>query len=286
MKTIAVTYSKGGVGKTATAVNLSVVLAEEGFRVLLIDLDPQGCATANFSFREDMTVFPTAYELLTGKISPEKCLLKTNIANLVMIGAEYRLSKINEFLYDSAKCPQETAPYMLKNRLKALQKDYDFCILDCLPSDDMIKKNALAAADYTILPAIADDYALTGLEYLSQELEEVKQTTNPALSVLGVLLTMDENTAIKKAYKNALSNGQNIFPVFRQVIRKCSKIPEALNHQKPVVHYRCTGGRDYVAFTYEVLTKLGYEVYGDNELKKQALFQPYWTIRKRAKGVS
>lgn len=275
MKTIAITYSKGGVGKTATAVNTAAVLADEGFRVLLIDLDPQGCATANFPIKNDMETFPTAFELLTGESEPSEAIVHTSIKGLDLIGAEYRLSKINDFLYDPEQCPKDIAQYILKDRLEAVKDNYDFCLLDCLPSDDMIKKNALSAANYVVLPAIADDYALTGLEYLSKELAEVKRTTNPALSVLGVLFTMNENTAVKKAYTDALSNGQNIFPVFQQTIRKCSKIPEALNHQKPVVHYRCTAGRDYVAFTYELLTWLGYSGYTADKLKKQQLFQPY-----------
>ncbi len=271
MKTIAITYSKGGVGKTATAVNLATVLADEGFKVLLIDLDPQGCATANFPMKQNYSTFPTVYEWLLDKSTFAATARATNIRNLRLIGAEYRLSKIDDVMYTMDK---RDAQFVLRDHLAQVEDRFDFCILDCMPSESMLKRNALAAADYALLPAIADDYALTGLVYLSQELEEIKRSTNPFLSVLGVLITMDERSAVKTAYKEALYTAQDHFPVFQQTIRKSSRVLDALNRQRPVVHFRCAVGRDYIAFAYELLTRLGYHGYGETALAQNKMFRP------------
>lgn len=199
----------------------------------------------------------------------------TNIRNLRLIGAEYRLSKIDDVMYTMDK---RDAQFVLRDHLAQVEDRFDFCILDCMPSESMLKRNALTAADYAVLPAIADDYALTGLVYLSQELEEIKRSTNPFLSVLGVLITMDERSAVKTAYKEALYTAQDHFPIFQQTIRKSSRVLDALNRQRPVVHFRCAVGRDYVGFAYELLTRLGYPGYGESALARHKLFQPMLSL--------
>ena len=119
-------------------------------KVLLIDLDPQGCATANFPMKQDYATFPTAYEWLLDKSTFAAAVRATNIRNLRLIGAEYRLSKIDDVMYTMDR---RDAQFVLRDHLAQVEDRFDFCILDCMPSESMLKRNALTAADYALLPA-------------------------------------------------------------------------------------------------------------------------------------
>ena len=130
-------------------------------------------------------------------------------------------------------------------------------IFDNPPNGERIKENALAYADFLILPTIPDDNALHGLLCLSTEIVDVKEDVNPQLSVLGVLVTLDENTRNKKAYKRVLQE-QTIFPAFRTAIRKNTYLSEARNSHQPINLYdrSSNGYADYLALTDEILAKI------------------------------
>lgn len=129
--------------------------------------------------------------------------------------------------------------------------------MDNPPNGERIKENALAYADYLILPTIPDDNALHGLICLSTEIVDVREYVNPQLSVLGVLITLDENTRNKNSYRQVLQE-QTIFPSFRTTIRKNTYLSEARNSHKPInlYHRRSHGYTDYLSLTNEILEKI------------------------------
>lgn len=249
---IAITYEKGGVGKTTTAVNLAAILAEKGFRVLLADLDPQSYATAYYDLYDDS--LPSVYDVMTGRSKAEDAVRETSVENLHILPCTYNFKDIETFLMMKTRRQE----YTLREAMAEVSGEYDFILMDCPPSGNRIKTNALAYADYVLLPTIPDDYAIHGLLCMADELAEIRQDVNPALEVLGVLITIYENTANKKAYTEALQ-GQGIFPCFHSLIRKNTALSAAINAHKPINQYsrRSNGCLDYTALTEEILEKTG-----------------------------
>ena len=252
-KKIAITYEKGGVGKTTTAVNLSAILAEKGFKVLLVDLDLQSYATSYFDMYDD--TLPCIYEVMCddNDIKAEDAIQPTGIENLDLLPSNYRFRKMDIILMMKTKRQE----YTLKKCLTDIENRYDFIIFDNPPNGERIKENSLAYADYLILPTIPDDNALHGLLCLSTEIVDVKEDVNPPLSVLGVLVTLDENNRNKNTYRQVLQE-QDIFPAFKTTIRKNTYLSEARNSHQPINVYdrKSHGYQDYLALANEVLEKI------------------------------
>lgn len=257
---IAITYEKGGVGKTTTAVNLAAILAEKGFRVLLVDLDPQSYATAYYDLYDDS--LPSVYDVMTGRSRAGETVRETNVNNLHIIPCTYNFKDIETFLMMKTRRQE----YTLRETMADVSDLYDFVLMDCPPSGNRIKTNALAYADYVLLPTIPDDYAIHGLLCMANELVEIRQGVNPSLDVLGVLITIYERTANKRAYTEALQ-GQDIFPCFKTVIRKNSALSAAINAHRPINEYarRSNGCTDYTALADEIIQRLeGGDTSGEN----------------------
>ena len=250
---IAITYEKGGVGKTTTAVNLSAILAEKGYKVLLVDLDLQSYATSYFDMYND--TMPCIYEVMCedNDATAESTIRRTGINNLDILPSNYRFRKMETVLMMKTKRQE----YTLRKCLSPIEEKYDFIIFDNPPNGERIKENALAYADYLILPTIPDDNALHGLLCLSTEIVDVREDVNPQLSVLGVLVTLDENTRNKNAYRQVLQE-QTIFPSFKTTIRKNTYLSEARNSHKPINIYdrKSHGYADYLALANEILEKI------------------------------
>lgn len=259
-KNIAVTYEKGGVGKTTTAVNLSAILAEKGFRVLLVDLDPQSYATSYYDLYDDS--LPSITGVMMGKNKAREAIRPTGIENLDLLPGSYDFRDIETFLMMKTRRQE----YTLREAMADVSSAYDYIFMDCPPSGNRIKTNALAFANYVLLPTIPDDYAIHGLLCMANELVEIRQGVNPSLDVLGVLITIYEKTANKKAYSEALQ-GQDIFPCFHTLIRKNSALSAAINAHKPINLYarRSNGCVDYTALADEIIQRLeGENIYGEN----------------------
>ena len=252
-KKIAITYEKGGVGKTTTAVNLSAILAEKGFKVLLVDLDLQSYATSYFDLYDD--TLPCIYEVMCedNEITAADAIRKTTIEGLELLPSNYRFRKMETVLMMKTKRQE----YTLKKCLSPIEKNYEFIIFDNPPNGERIKENALAYADYLILPTIPDDNALHGLLCLSTEIVDVKEDVNPHLNVLGVLVTLDENTRNKNAYRQVLQT-QELFPAFCTTIRKNTYLSEARNSHQPINLFdrKSHGYEDYLSLTEEILQKI------------------------------
>ena len=247
---MAITYEKGGVAKTTTAVNVSAMLGERGYKTLLVDLDPQSYATSYYGLYDDER--PGVYELMQGVAKADQVIRATGFSNLDILPSTYAFRNMETALMMKTRRQE----YTLRSALESIEPQYDFILIDCPPSGDRVKTNALAFADYVILPAIPDDTALQGLRCISETIVDIKQGVNPSLRVLGVLITIDERTANKMAYKAALQS-QNIFPCFKTSIRKNTKLSEAINAHQPISVYepKSNGCIDYQALTDEILAR-------------------------------
>lgn len=252
---LAITYEKGGCGKTTTAVNLSSLLAERKYKVLLIDLDFQSYATSYFDMYSNEQ--NTILEVMTGQCKAKDAVLATAFENLYLLPSKYAFKSIETHLMMKTKRQE----YTLSSSLKDLESEFDFIILDCPPNGERIKENALVFSRYLILPAIPDDYAIHGLRCISQEIAELNQILFPRIEILGILITQYENNNNKRAYTSFLQS-QNEIPCFKTVIRKNTTLSEAINHSKPINRYNrhCNGFVDYNNLCEEVLNKLNKEV--------------------------
>lgn len=251
---IAITYEKGGCGKTTTAVNLSAILADRGYKVLLIDLDKQAYATSYYNCYNEETQ-PCIYEVMQDTSTCKEAIIETSFKNLFILPSCRRFAGVETYLMMMTKRQEYTLQMKV---LEPIKNDFDYIIMDCPPSGERIKENALTAADYVILPIIPDDFAVAGLIQIAQEIVEIKRYTNPHIEVLGVLITQYERNKNKIEYTKAFK-GQNMLPCFDTVIRKNTALSEAINHHKPINKYKksSNGCIDYQSFADEVIARIG-----------------------------
>lgn len=246
-KIIAIVNQKGGVGKTTTCVNLAACLTEEGARVLVCDFDPQGNATSGLGvYKNDVP--HTVYDLIVTELNPEEAIVHTPYAHVLpsnksLAGASIELIGMPE------------REYLLKHVLQKVEDRYDFILIDCPPSLELLTLNCLCAADSIIVPVQCEYYALEGLSDLLTTVRIVKRSLNPSIELEGVVLTMyDGRTNFSLQVAEEVKRH---FPgkTFATVIPRNVRIAEAPSHGKPVNVYDSTSrGTDaYRRFTREVL---------------------------------
>ena len=245
--TIAITNQKGGVAKTTTTVNLSASLASMGYRVLIIDMDPQGHAGEHLGVKKEQTIL----EVLTKQTVIQNNIVKTYKQNLYCLPSNLQLGQFNQLNPTQYQ-------YALKAALAEIKGDFDFILIDCQPSLSLLTLNALTASDYVILPVQAEFFALDGLSQLVYTLKEIQNRLHPTLGVLGILLTMfDRRNKLSLEVRQELT--QNFREsLFKTVIPRNIKLAEAPSFNLAINDYdKGSAGADaYQNLAKEILKKL------------------------------
>lgn len=248
-KIISVVNQKGGVGKTTTTVNLSACLAKEGKKVLMIDMDPQGNASSGLGIDTE-ELETTVYQVLIGEKSMEESIIQTEFGALCVSPSDIQLAGAEIELVS-----MEKREYMLKNALSKVEDGYDFILIDCPPSLNLMTVNALVASDSVLIPVQCEYYALEGLSRLMQTVKSIKKQLNEGLEIEGILLTMyDSRTNLSMMVAEEV---KKFFPkkVYSTVIPRNVRLSEAPSYGQPIIEYDCysRGAESYMELAKEVL---------------------------------
>jgi chromosome partitioning protein len=233
MTVISIANQKGGVGKTATAINLSSAIAERGKRVLLIDLDPQGNATISLGFNR-REVFVSIYEVLLEGVPVRSAIFPTVVDNLSMLPANENMPGAEVELID---LPGRA--HILKNAIEEVRYYYDYIFIDCPPSLGILTLNALTASDGLLVTMQAEFLALEGLSQLLKTVNIVREQLNPKLGITGVLFTMyDARTRLTREVEDEVrSFFEGGSKVFNTAIPRTVRLAEAPSHGLPITLY-------------------------------------------------
>lgn len=262
-KTIAIAIQKGGCAKTTTTITLGSCLAEKGYKVLLVDFDPQGNLSRGCNVEDaEYTIYNVLKEEYIEKRStnkkgisaailekPENCGFDVVPANICLAGGEGEFSDVSR-------------TYLLKNVLKPVKEKYDFILVDCPPSLGILTLNAFTASDFVVIPMEATNYALQGLEQLYDTIVSAKEyCNNPGLKVLGVLITRipSRTNAAKFALMDIKEKADELeIPVFKTMIERAVVFTEAEYLKMPLIAHdpNCNSMKQYTEFCDELLEEV------------------------------
>lgn len=248
-KIIAIVNQKGGVAKTTTSVNLSTALSAMDKKILVIDLDPQGNSSTGFGIKHSQRQV-TIYQVLIGSKLIEEAVITTSIPNLYLVSSNTNLSGAESDLLNFTK-----REYLLSISLGKLAKKYDYIIIDCPPSLNLLTVNALTACDEVIIPMQCDFYSLEGLSHLLKTIKIVEKNLNPKIKIAGILFTMyDKRNRLTEQVEEDVRKYLGKL-VFRTVIPRNVKLSEAPSYGQPAIIYdhKCSGSIAYMELTKEIL---------------------------------